>query len=190
QPHQLPDVVKRPLVAVEVATGPLAAARPTAVEPIDLHALVAEIGCRLGEPAGVAGDAVEEDDDRRRLRRPAAPAEVVEPHAVSGREESALGVSAGRINHGSSVECHPARGQRRGRPGPAAQPAASRTMVRWPPRSRAPSPLAPARGANAGAPRGRAPQPAASRTMVRWPPRSRAPSPLAIVAVIVSPALR
>jgi hypothetical protein len=43
----------------------------------------------------VAGDAVKEDDDRRRWRLAAAPAEVVEPHAVAGREERTLGVAAG-----------------------------------------------------------------------------------------------
>jgi hypothetical protein len=64
---------------------------------------------------------------------------MMEPHAVVGREESALGISAGWVDHGPSVECHPARGQRRGQNRPAAQPAASRTRVRWLPRWSAPS---------------------------------------------------
>jgi hypothetical protein len=115
QPHQLLDVVQGQLVAVEMAARPLAAARATAVEPVDLHSVMAEMGCRLGEPAGVAGDPVEEDEDRRRRRRPVAPAQVVEPHTVAGREESALGISAGRVDHWPSVRCQPARGQRLGR---------------------------------------------------------------------------
>jgi hypothetical protein len=47
-----------------VAAGAAAAARTTSVRPIDSQALVAEIGGCLPEPARVAGDAVQKDDDR------------------------------------------------------------------------------------------------------------------------------
>ena len=101
QPDQLLDVVECPLVAVQVAARSAAAARAPAVEPIDLHAVAVQVGSCLCEPAGVAGDAVEEDHDRRRWRLPAAPVQVVEPHAVAGREELTLGVAAGWVDHAS-----------------------------------------------------------------------------------------
>ena len=104
QPDQLLDVVEGPFVPVQVAARAAAAARATAVEPIDLHTLPVEVGGRLREPAGMAGDAVEEDDDRRRWRLPAAPAEVVEPHPVAGRKERTLGVAAGWVHHALSVD--------------------------------------------------------------------------------------
>jgi hypothetical protein len=71
--------------------------------------MVVEIGGGLGEPAGVAGDAVQEKDDRPGWRRPGGPVEIVEPDAVVGREEAALGTPAGQhtwwvsVRHGFVV---------------------------------------------------------------------------------------
>jgi len=91
QLDHLLDVVQRALVAGEVAAGAAAAAGSAAVGARDGDALVVEVGGGLPEPAGVAGDAVQEDDNRPRRRRPARPMEVVQPDAVVDREEAALG---------------------------------------------------------------------------------------------------
>jgi hypothetical protein len=64
--------------------------------------MVVEIGGGLCEPAGVAGDAVQEDEDRPGWRRPGGPVEIVEPDAVVDREEAALGTPPANTPGGSA----------------------------------------------------------------------------------------
>ncbi len=106
QLDHLLDVVQRALVAGEVAAWAAAAAGSAAVGARDGDALVVEVGGGLPEPAGVAGDAVQEDDNRPRRRRPARPMEVVQPDAVVDREEAALGAPAGQRARRWVSACH------------------------------------------------------------------------------------
>src|SRR4029453_14265585 len=126
------------------------------------------------EPARVAGDAVQEDDHRPRGRPSLQPAQAVQPDAVAGRQEPALGTPAGTGTRSvERTETVPA-------PSAGGWVAHDLSVDRLPP------------GVN-GTIRARGcgrPQPAASRTTVRWVPRSSAPSWVAIDAVITSPALR
>ena len=180
QPHHLVDVIEGALVAVEVPAWATAATRSATVGRIHGHAGGGEVGGGLGEPASVAGDAVEEDDRRPGRRAPAVPAEAVELDAVAGLDETADGVPAaqrpgfrvgGRAGHGCSRQSvHLSRTS-----GTQCDPGGSASSVPTPPTDRI---------------REVASLQRPSRTTMRWAPRSSVSSSVAIDVVTTSPGLR